>query len=106
MTLPPPIAAYFAAEPGDDGDALVAPFAADAVVSDESNSHVGHAAIRAWWAAARASYSPATEVLGVTEDAGVTTVRGRVSGSFPNSPVELDFRFTLDAGRIARLEIG
>ncbi|PYM74471.1 MAG: hypothetical protein DME10_06420 [Candidatus Rokuibacteriota bacterium] len=37
--------------------------------------------------------------------AGKTIVTGRVSGNFPNSPVELRYAFTLAGGKIARLEI-
>jgi hypothetical protein len=34
-----------------------------------------------------------------------TTVTGRVTGDFPGSPVDLQYRFTLEGDKIARLEI-
>ena len=34
-----------------------------------------------------------------------TTVTGRVTGDFPGSPVDLQYRFTLESDKIARLEI-
>ncbi len=105
MELPSPISAYFRAEAGDDGDALVAPFAENAVVNDEAARHEGHAAIRAWWAGAKAKYRQTTEPLEQSSDGDVTTVRCKVSGTFPNSPVTLDFAFTLGGGRISKLEI-
>jgi len=33
-------------------------------------------------------------------------VTGRVTGDFPGSPVDFQYRFTLDGDKIARLEIG
>lgn len=105
MDLPAPIQAYFDAEGGDDGDAIVAPFAEEAVVDDESATHRGHAEIRDWWTQARARYNQSTEVLEAMHDGDRTTVRCRVSGTFPQSPVLLDFAFTLAGQRIVRLEI-
>jgi hypothetical protein len=32
-------------------------------------------------------------------------VTGRVTGDFPGSPVDLQYRFTLEGDKIARLEI-
>ena len=34
------------------------------------------------------------------------TVKARVSGDFPNSPIELDYRFELANGGIEKLLIG
>ena len=34
-----------------------------------------------------------------------TTVTGRVTGDFPGSPVDLQYRFILEGDKIARLEI-
>lgn len=105
MDLPKPIAAFFAAETGDDADALVASFADTATVDDEAASHVGHAAIRAWWTGVRKKYQQRTDVLEALGGPDAVTVRCRVSGSFPGSPITLDFRFALAADRITRLEI-
>ncbi|MQT14569.1 nuclear transport factor 2 family protein [Segnochrobactrum spirostomi] len=105
MDMPKPIAAFFATETGDDADALVASFADDATVDDEAASHVGHAAIRAWWTGAREKYQQTTDVLEAHGGADAVTVRCRVSGRFPGSPITLDFRFALADERITRLEI-
>ena len=65
----------------------------------------GTAAIRQWMDAAIRKYEHVVEVLTCTEADGKTIVTGRVSGNFPNSPVELRYAFTLAGGKIARLEI-
>lgn len=41
----------------------------------------------------------------VTEVNGQLVVTGRVSGTFPGSPVDLRHFFTLDANKITRLKI-
>jgi hypothetical protein len=46
--LPPPLAAYYEAKNRHDTDAMLAPFAEDAVVRDEGQEHRGRAAIRTW----------------------------------------------------------
>jgi hypothetical protein len=50
-------------------------------------------------------YQPIVEAVDVTETAGGTIVTCKVSGTFPGSPVELRYAFTLDGEKIARLEI-
>lgn len=105
ITLPGPIAAYYAADPLKSSD-VAACFAQDAVVIDESRTYPGRAEIEAW----------ATETLGryanlvVTPTAVVTRgdrtiVTAHVSGDFPGSPVDLDYAFDLAGDEIARLEI-
>lgn len=102
--LPAPIAAYFADETTDP-EAVARCFTEDALVVDERHEHRGRAAIAAWNAAASAKYRPTTDVLAATTDAARTTVRARVSGDFPGSPIELRFHFWLVEGLIARLEV-
>lgn len=104
IALPPPIATYFANE-RTDAAALSRCFTQDAVVADEQHEHRGRAAIAAWNAAAVATYAMATEPLAVATDGSRTDVRAKVTGTFPGSPIELRFRFTLAGDLITRLEI-
>lgn len=104
LNLPEPIAAYFAAEP-QTSDALARCFTPQASVKDEGQTHTGLAAIEAWKAASSTKYSHATQPLSVERDAGWQVVRARVSGNFPGSPVDLRYRFALERGLIASLEI-
>ena len=103
--LPAPIAAYFAAENTDDAGVFTACFSHDAVVLDEGRTIQGIAAIKAWKVDAKAKYRHSIDAIASADKGGKTVVRGLVSGNFPGSPVELDFAFGLEGGRIASLEI-
>jgi len=103
--LPQPIAAYFAGSNAHDADACTACFTDRAVVRDEGREMQGTAAIRQWMDAAIRKYEHVVEVLTCAEADGKTIVTGRVSGNFPNSPVELRYAFTLAGEKIAYLEI-
>lgn len=103
--MPSPIEAYFEADMSKEPQALLRAFAPDAVVRDESKTHVGRAAIEAWWRAAKTQYQPVVEPLDVEERSDVVRVRSQVTGNFPGSPVMLIFMFRLAGDRIAELEI-
>jgi hypothetical protein len=103
-SLPEPIAAYFAAEEHDP-DAVARCFTSQGVVRDEGHTHSGRAAIAAWKIAASAKYSYATRPLRAGQEDGRHIVTARVTGNFPGSPVELQFLFRLERGKIASLEI-
>ncbi len=105
MQLPAPIRTYFEAHPPQDAQALAAAFAPDAVVHDEHRTHRGPEEILAWWQAAKAQYRHKAEPLDLTQAAGKTVVRARVSGDFPGSPATLTFTFGLAGDRITDLEI-
>src|SRR5712691_7245877 len=82
LSLPKPIAAYFAAD-GGDGEAVSQCFTDNAVVKDEGHTHKGRAAIKEW----------------------KTVVTSHLVGNFPGSPVDLRFFFKLEGDKIASLEI-
>jgi hypothetical protein len=102
--LPPPIAAYFAADTSD-ANAVARCFSESAVVIDERREHRGRLAITQWKAEATAKYHYTSEPLAVDVSGPDVTVTARLAGDFPGSPVDLRYRFTLDRGTIARLEI-
>jgi hypothetical protein len=77
VSLPEAIQGYFRAVDDDDTDALVACFDHDAEVADEGNVRRGPDEIRA----------------------------RREQTTFPGSPVEMPYRFTLRGGLIGRLDI-
>jgi hypothetical protein len=104
IDLPVPVAAYFAADT-TDAEAVAQCFTDDAVVIDERQEHRGRAAIARWKAEASAKFRYTVERLGVHVSGDQTTVTGRVTGDFPGSPIDLQYRFTLEGDRIARLEI-
>jgi hypothetical protein len=104
LNLPEPIAAYFAADKRTP-EALARCFTAQAVVKDEGHTYTGLDAIEAWKAAASAQYTYTTEPFALDRESGFQVVRARVTGSFPGSPVDLRYRFALERGLIASLEI-
>lgn len=102
--LPEPIAAYFAADQHTP-EALARCFTAQAVVKDEGHTHIGVEAIQAWQAAASDQYSYTAQPFAAEHLEGFELVRARVVGNFPGSPVDLRYRFRLERGLIASLEI-
>ncbi len=103
--LPKPIAAYIAAENGHDRDAVPQWFAQNAIVRDEGRTIEGGPAIKEWMAETKKKYQHTVEPLSSVQKDGKTIVTSRLSGNFPGSPVEVDFVFGLEAGKIRSLEI-
>jgi ketosteroid isomerase-like protein len=105
MTLPPPLDAYLNAEATSDTASLANCFAADAIVRDEGRTIKGIEAIQAWKKDAKARYQYNVEPLNVSQDGAAVTMRARLTGTFPGSPVALTYTFVLAGGKIASLEI-
>ena len=101
------IGRYLTAAPDNDVETVLSCFTDDAVVRDEGHTHRGAAEIGKWRAAAAAAYTYTIEVLG-EEPAGDgrELVRARLAGTFPGSPVDVTFAFTLRGGLISELVIG
>ncbi len=105
LNLPEPIAAYFAAD-AQGPDAVARCFTPQAAVQDEGHTHQGREAIAAWKAGASSRYSYTTEPFALElQGDGSQLVTSRVAGNFPGSPVDLRYRFRLERGLIASLEI-
>ena len=105
LSLPEPIAAYFAADRQQNAQALARCFTASAFVKDEGHTHSGIDAIEAWKAAASAKYTYTSQPFALEHSDGQHVVTSRVEGNFPGSPVDLRYRFRLERGLIASLEI-
>lgn len=103
LTLPVPIAAYFAAE--HKPEALARCFTSRAVMKDDGNTYTGVDAIKAFMAEASARYSATSEPFALEREDGFQVVRAKVTGNFPGSPIVLSYRFRLERGLIASLEI-
>jgi ketosteroid isomerase-like protein len=106
VTLPNPVADYFAAANGDDADRVAACFADDAVVRDEGGEYRGRGAIRGWAEEVRHKYHFHAEAIAVEEAADRTIVTAHLTGDFPGNPVDLPYRFKLAGSQIVALEIG
>ena len=105
MYLPEPLPDYFRSANEGNVDEATACFGEEAVVQDEGEIHRGYDAIRGWIEETTEKYSPRIAPRDVTDDGKVTIVTAMVSGSFPGSPIELEYCFQIRRGRIARLEI-
>lgn len=104
--LPKALRAYFDAVDREDVDAMLARFAANAVVRDEGKTRKGVLEVREWIEEVTKNYHPRFEVEDVVEDgAGAVVVTGLVSGTFPGSPARLRYTFRLSGGTITHLEI-
>ena len=100
-TVPLPVVRYLAATtPEEISDC----FAQDGVAMDERQTHTGREAILAWRRQV-AAVPYRQEILSAQHEGDRATVTCRISGSFPGSPVKLDYRFELAGDLIARLEI-
>lgn len=103
LTLPEPIAAYFAAQ--HNPEALAHCFTPQAVMEDDGHTYTGIHAIKDFMAAASAKYSATTVPFALERGDGCQVVRAKVTGNFPGSPIDLSYRFRLERGLIASLEI-
>ena len=103
--LPEPIECFMSSENARETDALGACFAPDATVRDEGRTREGLEDIVAWRRETADKYQHTFEPLAVMERDGKTIVATKVTGSFPGSPITLDFVFRLENGKIASLDI-
>jgi ketosteroid isomerase-like protein len=108
-SLPPVVAAHIAAVNAHDEDAVVATFAAGALVNDAHREFWGTEAIRRWVAREMTGDRVTIDVTEVIEHHGDTIVRGRYDGTYDktNLPEELILTnyFTVRGGKIASLII-
>jgi SnoaL-like domain len=106
LRLPKPVELYFRIENSGHVRDLVDCFAADATVLDERRTYAGLAAITAWKAETKTKYNHTIEPLGMRERDGKVVVTSRLTGTFPGSPITVDFAFELEDDRIKSLKIG
>jgi len=99
--LPPAIDLYVKAENSGQVQALSECFAPNATVRDEGRTYKGLPAIKEWKAETKKKYDHTVTPLEIVG----TVLKAKLSGSFPGSPVTLEFRFVLEGGKIASLEI-
>ena len=105
LPIPEPVAAYLAAEEAKDADALSRCFTDNGIVHDEGQDYRGRDSIRQWKQAVDTKYRYVSQTIGVQTHGDDVTVRVRLAGEFPGSPVELDHIFKLSNNKIAALEI-
>ena len=103
ITLPEPIAAYFAADMKGPDD-VARCFTVEGIVKDKGLVHSGREAIKAWKAETSTLYTYTNDPFAVQLIDGVHVVSSHVAGSFKGSPIDMTLRFRLERGLIAGLE--
>ena len=105
LDLPTPVSNYFKAVNAQDVAAVLSAFTDEASVRDEGQDMIGRAAIREWVDDTTRKYRVTVTPIGLSQADERTIVTARVSGTFPGSPIELRYHFTITGDKIARLEI-
>jgi hypothetical protein len=105
MNLPPVIQRYIDASNAHDVRAIVDCFADDAVVCDENATRNGKIDIERWATETIEKYKFHFKPLSADERGAETILSVEVSGSFPGSPITLDYHFTIANDQIQSLII-
>ena len=105
MNLPPIIQTYITASNAHDVEAIVACFDDHAVVRDENAMQQGKTKIRRWVTETIEKYKFQFKPLSADEYEAETILNVEVSGSFPGSPVRLDYHFIIANDKIESLII-
>jgi len=105
IQLPAPIERYIQIENSGALEAVPECFATDAIVHDEGQTFEGVAAIRNWMVATKKKYGHTVAPLELVEGGGQSLLKARLAGSFPGSPITVNFSFVLAGGKIHSLEI-
>ena len=105
MNLPPLIQSYISASNAHDVEAIVVCFADDAVVRDENATRHGKIEMRRWATETIEKYKFQFKPLSADERDAKTILSVEVSGSFPGSPITLDYYFTIANDKIQSLII-
>jgi hypothetical protein len=106
LQLPIPIERYIQIANSDTPEAAPECFATDAIVRDEGQTYEGVAAIKNWMAATKKKYRHTITPLELAERGGQSVLKARLAGSFPGSPITVNFNFVLAGGKIRALAIG
>ncbi|MEA2167256.1 MAG: hypothetical protein QOF76_556 [Solirubrobacteraceae bacterium] len=106
-TLTGVVADHIAAANAFDTDAVMATFAADALVNDNHREFWGTGAIRAWVETEIVGDRVTQEVVEVVEHHGDTYVRANYDGDYDKTglpePLTMTGYFSVAAGKIVRL---
>ena len=106
LQLPAPVERYIQIANSGMPEAAPECFASDAIVRDEGETYEGVAAITSWMAATKKKYGHTITPLELAGRDGESVVKARLAGSFPGSPITVNFNFVLAGGKIRLLVIG
>jgi hypothetical protein len=103
--LPSVIQKYIDASNAHDVKSILACFAEDAVVRDENATMNGKVDIEGWITTTIDKYKFQFKPLSSQERDNENVVSVEVSGTFPGSPISLDYHFAITNDKIASLTI-
>lgn len=105
MELPQSIAQFVETQNTFDSKAFTDCFTATAIVHDEGRTHNGKEEIRQWIEHANEAYQSSMEPLNYEESGSNGVLTAKVSGTFPGSPIVLQFHFGLKDDLIDSLKV-
>lgn len=105
MNLPKLISDLIDAQNNRDGAAYASLFSATAVVFDEGKTYNGRTEIQEWIEKSNEAYQAVLKPISYQETDQDAILTGEVSGTFPGSPVVLNFNFLFEQGAIQSLRI-
>jgi len=105
MNPPPVIQSYIAASNAHDVKGIMECFTDDAVVRDENATRHGKIDIGRWATETIQKYKFKFKPLSAGKRGAETILSVEVSGSFPGSPIMLDYHFTIANDKIQSLII-
>jgi hypothetical protein len=105
VKLPSPIQHYIDASNAHDVKSIVECFDDDAVVRDENATHRGKIDIGHWITTTIDKYKFQFKPLSLQQRDNESVVSIEVSGTFPGSPISLDYHFTIANDKIASLTV-
>jgi len=105
LNLPTVIQNYIDASNAHDVKAILPCFADDAVVRDENATHRGKIDIERWVTTTIEKYKFQFKPMSSQERDNSTAVSVEISGTFPGSPITLEYNFTVANDKIASLLI-
>ncbi|MEN3941338.1 nuclear transport factor 2 family protein [Prosthecobacter sp. SYSU 5D2] len=104
-STPQVLSDYFSAANDGRIDDTASCFAADALVHDENQDRLGLDAIRTWIEHTTREYQPKTDVASIEAVEDTFVAVATVSGTFPGSPIQLTYTFTVQNEKITGLSI-
>lgn len=105
MQLPKLIARFVATQNNYDSKAYADCFTETAIVHDEGKTHTGKPEIRQWIEEANEKYRSQMKPLNHEQSGPNGTLTAEVSGTFPGSPIVLQFHLELKDELIDSLKV-
>ncbi|MDO1450476.1 nuclear transport factor 2 family protein [Rhodocytophaga aerolata] len=105
MNVPKVIAELVKAQNNQDSIAYANCFSETALVYDEGKNHHGKKEIQEWIAQANQTFKTVMKPIGYTGTATSGVLSAEISGSFPGSPLVLNYHLELKDGLIESLKI-